>query len=378
MATKKIPVLARFGSMEDKLKSEVENYFVDHPIESTFIDGLCRPFETSGSVVTCRPVVDHPLEVEWRRKNLIDKNELIYGNELLTSTGQTTPSSMWYTTPFIKIEPSTTYTASGFSSNAVCMYDVKQSFISFERNSTFTTGPNVQYVRLNSLTNGYDTPQLEIGTTATTYEPYAETATIIRCGKNLASTDILVGASGITETDGVFSGTVNSFYYATRNIGFVPAEAFEEGQQYVFSLYAKKGTAESTPYMVIRYTDGTQGATLNADANITAVDDFVRYAPVSVAGKTVQGVWLSYGVGGTDTLYIKDIQVEKGNIATAYEPYNGGTFAPGDPVPALAGINTLCVDTGTITVTGRADYTHKFDDILDRITALEAASVNNT
>lgn len=145
--------------------------------------------------------------------------------------------------------------------------------------------------------------------------------TLKHTGKNLASTDILVGASGITETDGVFSGMVRSFSESTRNIGFVPAEVFEEGQQYVFSLYAKKGTKESSPYTVIKYTDGTQSG-----VDITATGDFERYISVSDPGKTVEGVRLSYGSGGIDTLYIKDVQVEKGTTVTPYEPYNCQTY----------------------------------------------------
>ena len=161
--------------------------------------------------------------------------------------------------------------------------------------------------------------------------------TLTHCGKNLASTDILVGASGITETDGVFSGTVNSFHVATRNVSFVPAEVFKEGQQYVFSLYAKKGTAESSPYMVVKYTDGTQSG-----ANITATGDFERYISVSDPGKTVEGVRLSYGSGGTDTLYIKDVQVEKGKTATAYE-------SPREE-------NTITLDLGQTVYGGSLDW----------------------
>ena len=49
-----------------------------------------------------------------------------------------------------------------------------------------------------------------------------------------------------------------------------------------------------------------------------------------------------------------NIQCETGTTATAYAPYRGETFAPGEVVPALAGVNTLWAESGQITVTGRA------------------------
>jgi hypothetical protein len=50
-----------------------------------------------------------------------------------------------------------------------------------------------------------------------------------------------------------------------------------------------------------------------------------------------------------------DIQLEVGSKATEFEPYNGGTFNPGDTIPALPGVNTIFADAGKITVAGKAD-----------------------
>lgn len=159
------------------------------------------------------------------------------------------------------------------------------------------------------------------------YHAFTTTGSIVTCEppegyplevewktKNLATTDILVGASGITENDGVFSGFAHDFYIATRNGGLVAGE-FEEGQQYVFSVYVKKDLEDSSPYLRIRYTDGT--ATNNI---ITAIDDFERVSVMSTSGKTVASVSFDYS-GSNPTLHIKDIQIEKGATATAYEPY---------------------------------------------------------
>lgn len=62
MATKKLQVLANLGPTDAKIKSAVEEHFVDHPIDSTLIDKLCPAFTESGSVVTCQPVEGYPLQ----------------------------------------------------------------------------------------------------------------------------------------------------------------------------------------------------------------------------------------------------------------------------------------------------------------------------
>jgi hypothetical protein len=325
--------------------------------------------------------------------------------------------------------------------------------------------------------------------------------------KNLATTDILVGARGITENDGVFSGSANDFYQATKGGGLVKRR-FEEGQQYVFSVYAKKELKDSSPYLRVRHTDG-----LSENIIITAIDDFERISVVSQPGKTVASVSLDYSVSDT-TLYIKDIQVEKGttatayepyaetattitrcgknlvsklhsvntqngefvgpagvmneytmfnielkqgktytvscnqvadlisppirntmivtfpdgtrvyespnnkqfaglhsitftanetgiynikylvhtlsnevtfnnfqlevgNTATAYEPYRGDTFDPGEPILALSGVNTIFADAGLVTVTGRADPVAIIQDLYEKINTLQANAVNN-
>ena len=71
-----------------------------------------------------------------------------------------------------------------------------------------------------------------------------------------------------------------------------------------------------------------------------------------------------------DILNIKYLQIEKGEVATEYEPYRGDTFAPGETIPALEGVNTLWADSGEITVTGKADPTAVMKKLTNAIIAL--------
>lgn len=64
MIIKKIPVRATFGSMNDKLRTAVENQLSDELNNpATLVDKLNVPFSETAPAVTCEPVEGYPLEV---------------------------------------------------------------------------------------------------------------------------------------------------------------------------------------------------------------------------------------------------------------------------------------------------------------------------
>ena len=103
-------------------------------------------------------------------KNLIDFSKVIKGYEL--DTGNLKVNANWYVTDYIKVKPNTTYTLSGTSSTYFNEFTIDKTVIGPNNASTFTTGSNTYYLRFNSIIDGYATPQLEEGTTVTSYEPY--------------------------------------------------------------------------------------------------------------------------------------------------------------------------------------------------------------
>ena len=54
------------------------------------------------------------------------------------------------------------------------------------------------------------------------------------------------------------------------------------------------------------------------------------------------------------------------------------TATGAQPLPALAGVNTVLTDADSVTVTGRADPIQTIAKLSDRIAALEAAATNIT
>lgn len=63
MVTRKIPVAAVLGSMDEKIKAVVENHYSENPIESTLVEKLTSSFEETGQAVQCQPVEGYPLDV---------------------------------------------------------------------------------------------------------------------------------------------------------------------------------------------------------------------------------------------------------------------------------------------------------------------------
>ena len=103
-------------------------------------------------------------------KNLIDYSKVIFGYEL--HNGALIQNSSWYVTDFIPVKPNTTYTISGTSSVNCNEFTQDKTFIKQNFSKTITTSDITKYLRFNSISSGYSTPQLEEGSVATSYEPY--------------------------------------------------------------------------------------------------------------------------------------------------------------------------------------------------------------
>ena len=111
-------------------------------------------------------------------KNLLDIDSVTSG-AVDPDTGEVIPSTSVKITPLIKCEPNTTYVISGFVNKlrphyykSSVEYIGEASSITFD---TFTTPADCYFMRLhgaNSAWRNAVNPQLELGSTATGYEPY--------------------------------------------------------------------------------------------------------------------------------------------------------------------------------------------------------------
>ena len=172
------------------------------------------------------PIQGHDMcEVVRCGKNLYDPSTLVTANYNINVQGEVVASDYWSISDYVSVEPSKAYAVSATTNNPydihVAIYDANKTFI--ERKDatggattgriggTFTTGSDAAYIIIclpkngSGSTAGFSVCQLEIGSTATTYEPYTGQTYPIQIGnKNQLQLDLDTIKS--FNTDGVWSG----------------------------------------------------------------------------------------------------------------------------------------------------------------------------
>lgn len=122
-------------------------------------------------------------EILHTGKNLLDSSQLVEGHYYDNNGVQQTLSDFGYTAHYSRIKSGTSYVLSGAWTNlrdhfcAIYFYDKEKQWIrrvtfdSSQRSYAFTTPDNAEYIRVQyygQLSYG----QIELGSTATAYEPY--------------------------------------------------------------------------------------------------------------------------------------------------------------------------------------------------------------
>lgn len=184
-----------------------------------------------------------------------------------------------------------------------------------------------------------------------------EASTITRCGKNLFAKKGGPTAQTYATTGG---GQLSRWGYRIE----LPAGTY--------TLHAELVGTEGA-FMFV-YVNGADGSHKDIKDINKTIDLLKNNVTVTLdAGDVIFIVRGSEsgGESGSKKLFAAyNIQIEVGNTATAYEPYQGEIFAPEVAIPALPGVNTLWADSGAITVTGRANPAAIIEKLTNAIIAL--------
>ncbi len=232
-----------------------------------------------------------------------------------------------YNAYIIKVDPETDYTYNAGFTGITTFLDSNGDYISGSNQGTglasrtVTTPANCAYITASiSITNLNGTQQIEKGSSATAYAPYAnicpitgyEGLTIYHVGKNLYNKDAIpyqtgkyiISTSVIGSTTFTYSGNAN---YNVYRIKIAPNTTYTissiKANAPCWGLVNSKG--------VITQCNPNNGGTEGTTFNITSgVDDVFLYLSVGISG----------------TYKCNDVlQVEKGSAPTAYEPYKSKT-----------------------------------------------------
>jgi hypothetical protein len=249
------------------------------------------------------------------KKNLINTSDITFGQFVTKNDGSFYPSASGNNgTGFIPIKPNTQYTptnvkanGTGSTSTGLSFFNASKVFISsigYDANvllNTFLSPSNAYYVKL-TLNELYNTAQLEEGTLATAYTPYAvQTNKLAK--RYVPKKNLVSNAQGDWE---IGSGDPNSNGDTTR-IRMKNRFDVKVGNSYMVSW-------SSALYDVYLF-DSTAGSPLG----------WYTTSPVTFSAVSPQyrAVLRRKDLGQMSVSEIinVNIQIEQGYVATSYEPY---------------------------------------------------------
>jgi len=164
---------------------------------------------------------------------------------------------------------------------------------------------------------------------------------ITRCGKNILNEDWKS-----------WSSYVDNHLVLNLPKGRYTASA-TKNKEYVYFYLAKSTDGGATWTTIAKLV--TNNGTTPATFDVTGADG---------------EAWSLWSSSSSNLSGVETVQIELGNTATEHEPYCGETFAVGEPIPALAGVNTIYADAGDVTVSGKADPTATIEKLTKAILAL--------
>ena len=355
------------------------------------IDMFCPPLEESGNPVVCYPVAGYPLGVKakWEPvqegsgtpypegggKNLFNpawmpEKAMSYGvTWTITPDGTVTANGTANGTTYYNSDkfslPAGTYTISAMSHFRISILnkDADGAMIATQavgRPHTFTVENDIQNATLffaasGTLDNVSAKPQIEKGATATAYSPYAnirpikgrDSVTITRQEDNQVITlnmsetvysgevDAVTGDGKETRKTLTLDGTTNKFTQRDRYWNLPQNSA--------------PGIADSYDTTCSHFPANTFGGNLRGKYLYTTAKLMSKYFPDANALNAY--LVAQYGAGSPVQVYYN---------LTEPVPF---TATGAQPIPALAGANTILTDADSATVTGRADPIKHIEDL---------------
>lgn len=359
---------------------------------------------SSGNVVSlsCVSPSKHTVSVKLRCKNLTDAAEVYKDADSYLSTEfeerqciSFRSSAILKNTPII-FEPNTQYTVS-FDVKTVLRNESTEAgaenvFAFFYTDGTssklynsytnsdwihkvLTSDPDKTVSAVGNIAAEYrclsyidiNTFQLEKGVSETDYTPHISDfsdVSVTACRKNLFDETTLLSYNHEADDDSyIFKSSIPASQDLTPNITFKP------NTQYILKYTAKQEIADGSsslgyPRLQIKYKDGT------ADTIKQTTTDYSEITLVSAAGKTVKGIYYGYSTKNIFYIQKNSIQLEEGNEATGYEPYDGVGYTP-DTDGTVQGVTSLSPQMTLITdndnVIMDVEYNRDLNKVIEKL-----------
>jgi len=211
-------------------------------------DSLTTVKFVDGAVTAKKLAFKVPEGTTSKNKNLFNKLNITRGYYVSYTDGQLKALATYGVSEYIPVAPNTKYYFTVNSQKA--FYDSNKVFISgVDATNAFTTPANAAFVRVSFLLSGLETLQLELGSSATSYEsgtPKLESSRIIGLEftpvqsdiktKNLFNKLKAIKNRYIPYTHGNLSGNIEGFY-ASDFIELEPSTAYTKNEDKQFAYY---------------------------------------------------------------------------------------------------------------------------------------------
>lgn len=361
------------------------------------VDTLCLPLEASGNPVQCYPVAGYPLNVVSRidavqegsgdpspdnvrpivgwdsvkvnrcGKNLFNKGDVSFKKYIEISTNY--PAGDYVLSAETEVEAEHNTVQIGYCVDGLWKYIMKN--IDNRWNHKINASIGITGFRFyadispaNNVNCVYKNIQLELGSTATAYEPYTGDTYIAALPETVygGKLDWNTGVLTVTHVKTKFNPTMNTNTLASwTNCVSVYNE---------FKRLMPAGR-EQRKYMLDKIT-------------VIDWDSAEKTTPTAWYANLSYGVIFPYktlGVNSTSTkaeiLAAAKAYFDELNATMVYELYTPYTIQlTPQQIAALYGVNTLYTDSGDTSVSGRTDMIWLTQSLIDRIAALETAAVS--
>lgn len=343
------------------------------------VDMLCPPMEETGNPVTCYPVAGYPLgcKVSWEPtqegsgtpspENIrpikgrdsvsithTGKNIIPYPYERIKKVGDSyTESGITYTL----LNDGAIHFA-GIPKSAFGMTIARNNLSRFGKLVTsgkifYDSNNNQTFIypfKLGEKVSETVYPQIEVGTTATSYEaPMGHRITTLTLPRTIygGTVDAVTGEGQDIRITLTLNGTENITEKIPSQYSLKLKESSYSGMCSHFKSINNVELQNNVTGVYLNYT-----AMAIFNTHFSSLDEFKRYARAQFEAGT-------------------PIQICYTRLPSAPNPTFNATGAL--PIPALPGVNTLLTDADSVTVTGRADPIKRITDLEDAV-----ASMTNT
>lgn len=246
-------------------------------------------------------------------KNLFDKSKATLGYRI-SGDGAPYADSPYFISDFIPVKANTAYrinTANVGGSSAIATYDKDKVFIRRilgDRYQNIVTDANALYIRFATLQTVIDQAQLELGSTATDFEPYQEQSYEINLGKNLFDKDNaseVINAYIDTSAHKITTGNNQRLAYIECEPNTTYTISKTLSARFIIATTSDTPANNvSVSQDIAKNTDTTYTITTNSTAKYLCV--FCYHASYDTL---------------TPEQILSTLQIEKGSTATSYAPY---------------------------------------------------------